>query len=265
MRLYLSFAVFAVVVVALLPARAFADPKTEAKQHREQAAAAFREKRFEDALDALNKAYALEPKAELHYAIGQIYVKLGRCPDAIIAYEQFLASKPARDRAATAREAIEVCKTNPPPAEVTTEPAPEPSPEPEPAPAPVVQAPPEPDVPHTITQATPTEEGAPPWYKDGLGIALVGGGTALAVAGVAVYVIARGNLADSEDAATYQEQVDLYDSARSKQMVSFVLVGAGVVATGLGVYHYVKRSGTERSVAFVPTSGGGLVTWSGRY
>jgi tetratricopeptide (TPR) repeat protein len=98
---------------------AAADPKTDAKEHFAKASSAHKEGRFSDALNELTIAYALDPKPELLYAIGQIHVKLGQCPQAITFYQRFLASNPKPEQAALARKAIEVCKTNPPPAEPT--------------------------------------------------------------------------------------------------------------------------------------------------
>jgi hypothetical protein len=62
-------------------------------------------------------AYALDPRPELLYAIAQVHVKLGECPQAITFYERFIASNPKPEHVARARQAIEVCKTNPPPPE----------------------------------------------------------------------------------------------------------------------------------------------------
>src|SRR5262245_1184185 len=96
---------------------AYADSKSDAKQHFEAASAAHKAGKFRDALTELMTAYALDPKPELLYAIAQVHVKLGQCPQAITFYERFLAGNPKPEHAARARKAIDVCKTNPPPPE----------------------------------------------------------------------------------------------------------------------------------------------------
>jgi len=106
-----------ICVLAAVPSQALADPKVESKEHFERASAAHKDGRFNDALTELMIAYALDPRPELLYAIGQIHVKLGQCPQAITFYERFLASHPKPEHAVRATKAIEVCKTSPPPAE----------------------------------------------------------------------------------------------------------------------------------------------------
>lgn len=96
---------------------AFADPAREAKEHFQLASAAHKAGRFRDALKELMLAYALEPRPELLYAIAQVHVKLGECPQAISFYERFLASNPKAEHASRANAAITICKTNPPPPE----------------------------------------------------------------------------------------------------------------------------------------------------
>jgi tetratricopeptide (TPR) repeat protein len=105
------------ISVAVSTTTAFADSTTEAKQHFELASAAHKAGKFRDALNELMLAYALDPKPELLYAIAQVHVKLGECPQAITFYERFLASNPKPEFAARANAAINICKTNPPPAE----------------------------------------------------------------------------------------------------------------------------------------------------
>ena len=110
------------LALVLVPAIATADPKSEAANHKTKAAAAYKDKRWKVVLDELNAAYALDPDPSLYFSIGQVYVKMGRCPDAIIAYEQFLSSKPAADAAQMAREAIAACRAA---ATVAPDPGPE--------------------------------------------------------------------------------------------------------------------------------------------
>ncbi len=213
-----------------------ADSKADAKKQLAIAAKAYEEKRWQDVLDALGKAYEIDPRPELHFSIGQVYVKMDRCADAIGAYDKFLASKPGADEAQIAQEAIDSCKAKLPP----------------PAPAPIV-VPPEP-------KPLPRDH----WYSDKLGVGLVGGGAALTLVGITFYVLAKGTVSDADDAPTYGEQQDLFDSAKTKRLVSVVFTLAGAATLGVGIVHYVKKRPADR-VGVAPTRDGGFITWTGRF
>ena len=68
------------------------------------------------------------------------------------------------------------------------------------------------------------------------------------------------SLSDAENAATYGQQVDNYDSARSKRLVAVLLGLGGAAALGVGVYHY-KTKQQDRGVAVIPLRDGGLISW----
>ena len=247
---------------------AFADSKADAKAHMEAAAAAYKEGRFEDTLVELNKAYAIDPKPELHYSIGQVYIKLGRCDDAILAYESFLASKPSRERADLANQAIATCKTqkanNPPPPTTTPIETTGGAGVDNEAP-PGVEPPPATTVP--VAEPAAGKVDAPPvWYKDKLGLGLTGGGAVLTIVGLVMYSSARGKIDDAEKADNYEESQSLYDDAKSQRTTSMVVTVIGLAATGVGVWRLLKkRSEQEQGVAFVPTTSGGLITYSGGF
>jgi tetratricopeptide (TPR) repeat protein len=259
----MSTSKLALVLAVAIPLTAVADNKTDAQEHMKKAGTAYKEKRWQEALDELNKAYALDPNPKLHFSIGQIYIKMGRCPDAIIAYEQFLASKPSYDDAQVAREAIAACKAA---ATVAPDPGPdEKPPDPPPIePTPPPQPPPVEETPRVLTPPAPVDHGGGRWYQDKFGVAMVGGGSLLVVTSVVLYMQARGQASDAEDAATYGEQADLFDSARSKRTLSVVIGLVGVAAAGVGGYHYMKKSKSEdhRGLVIAPTRDGGFVSWT---
>lgn len=251
-----------VLALALaIPLSAAADNKTDAQEHMKKAAAAYKDKRWQDALDELNKAYALDPNPKLHFSIGQIYIKMGRCSDAIIAYEQFLGSKPKYDDAQVAREAIAACK-----AAATVAPDPGPDDKKPEEPPPVEPTPPKEDIPAVLTPPTPVDNGGggDRWYKDKFGVAMVGGGSVLVLTSVVLYFQARGQASDAEDAATYGDLTDQYDSAKSKRTLSVAIGLLGAAAVGVGAYHYRKKSKSEdhRGLVIAPTRDGGIVTWT---
>ena len=232
------------LAVAAAPSAARADAKTEAQTRMNRAAELHRAGKFAEALNELTIAYTLDPRPELLYAIGQMHVQLGDCPQAILFYERFLTTNPASVPAAAATEAIETCRSHP-----------DSVPRSEPPPPPAEPPPP------------PPPEGPAPWYTDKLGVALLGGGVVLGAAGIVTYLAARSNLDDAEDATDYQAHDDLVDRAHSKRLIAAVLGAAGVGLATAGVTRYVlrRRAGARSTVGAAPARGGGLVTWSGRF
>jgi tetratricopeptide (TPR) repeat protein len=236
-----------VVALLALPLVASAGPKDKdkAKQHIQKATDAHQAGKYDVALTELQAAYELDPQPDLLYAIGQVHVKLGRCDEAIVSYEKFLATKPPKEPASAAQEAIDNCKK-----ELAAAPPPPPPPDPQPQPPP----PPPPPPPE-----------ARPFYTDLLGTALVGVGVASLAAGGVFYVSARGTLDDADAAMTYSEHADLVDDARMKRNLSIVFGGVGIAAVGVGVWHWMKFRSEQQSVVVMPTASGGMVSWAGRF
>jgi len=280
------------VVLLVAPATAFADQKEDAKAHVAKATKAHKEGRFEEARVELEAAYALDPRPDLLYAIGQVYAKLGKCDEATTFYKHFGAAQHDPKIAKVVDQAIAACK---PASEPTTAPPP-PSDKPSPAklttdkpapltdkPAPVMNQPaPTADKPAPVTprpQPFAQTKPAPapgaaqqrsPWYKDKLGDGLVLGGVVATVVGFVEY---RGALADLDAAEnrTTTTSLDRYnelvDSAHGKRMVSVVLVGAGGALITAGILHYVlhDRTAEVRTVGVAPAHGGGVVTYEGSF
>jgi tetratricopeptide (TPR) repeat protein len=235
-----------ILVAALLaPAVAFAKtPKQEAKALVAKAMKAHGNGDYATALQHLQAAYEKDPQPELLYAIAQVHVKLLQCKEAINFYEQFLATNPGEAAAKDTREAIDTCKAQLPP-----DPPPPPPPEP-------VTPPPPPPPPPSL-----------PWYRDAIGAGLVGGGLVAAGAGVFVYISARKDLDDAENATSHDAYTDLVDGARSKRVLSVVLIGGGVALVGYGVTRIVMRkpAETEPRLSIAPARGGGIVSWGGSF
>jgi len=231
--------ILTIASVLLVPLAADAD---QAGPHIEKATLAHKEGRFADALVELQAAYAIDPRPELLYAIGQVQVKLGRCGDAISSYELYLATNPSERSAGATHQAIETCR-----AQLAAAPPPPPA-----GPPP---------------SAAPPSSRARPWYTDKVGDALVLGGAVAGVFGVVIYVGARSDLDSAEAAPTLTRYDELVDRARTKRAASVVLIGGGVALIGAGIVHYLvhDRATESRGVGVVPATGGGLVTWTGRF
>lgn len=255
------------ITLALLALPASADNKAEAKSHVDSATAAHKEGRFDDARKELEAAYALDPQPQLLYALGQVNVKLGRCAEAITYYEQFIQTKPAQAATDAANQAIVTCRVAITQAEAQAQqkPAYEPSDAQLPPAGEDTERPLETERPaQSVTPATaPT-----PWYKDVLGMSLVGVGTASLAAGVVLYVHANGRLDDVEGAPTYAEARSIVDDAKRTRAISLAFTAAGAALVAGGIVYYVKRDsgrGEARAVSVTPTTSGGLVTLSGRF
>jgi tetratricopeptide (TPR) repeat protein len=271
----------ALAAIIAAPVTASANPKRDARAKFTRAMKAHKEGRFDDALVDLEASYKLDPRPELLYAMGQIYVKLGKCSDAESSYQRFLATNKDRDMASLVRQALHACKPAadpPPPPEppaVATavepprvEPAVAPPPpsapiEPPPPPAPM---PPRPSLAAASGSATvaPVEVRAH-WYSDKLGDALVIGGVAAAAVGVVLYRRALSDLDAAEGSTTLDRYTSLTSSAHTDRTYSIVLGGGAVLLVGAGIVHYALHGRTKETsgVGLAPVRGGGLVTWTG--
>jgi len=238
----------ALLTLAAAPGLARADAKAEAQTRLEHATELYKAGKYAEALNELTVAYTLDPRPEMLYAIGQMHVQLGNCPQAILFYERFLSTHPDAVPADAATEAIETCKNKP-----------DALGKPEPTPPAGSNS--------KITPPPPPPERPAPWYTDKLGVVLLGGGVVLGVAGVATYASARSDLDAAGDAPDYQRHADLVDRAHGKRTIAVVLgvAGAGLAGAAIVRYVLVRRSSARATVGVASAPGGGLVTWEGRF
>lgn len=234
-----------------LAGSAIADAKQEAKLHLDKAGIAHKEGRYDDARKELEIAYTLDPQPALLYAIGQVHVMQGQCPQAITFYERFIESKPSEAQAKKAQEAIDTCKKL-----QAEKPADKPVVIEKPVEKPVI-------VEKPVTVVTTTK----PWYTDVVGDVLVGVGLAVGVTGAIFY---KGALSDRDAAdrvMSYEEYDGLIDDSSSKQRLAIILGASGGALIVGGIISYIVRDRTveTRTVAVTPTSQGGIVTWSARF
>jgi tetratricopeptide (TPR) repeat protein len=219
-----------------------ADPraKAEAKRHIDHAAALHAQGKFAQALDELKTAFSLDPRPELLYAMGQIHVSLGKCPQAIMYYRRYLAMNPDPDTAGAAREAIQACASNPPPA--------------------------------ATTSASTADDPAAPvasdraWYRDYVADTMVAGGIAAGLVGIFEYRSAVQDRDRADTATSYQRYVQLVDQAHNERVVAVVVGVAGAALAAAGGLHYVfTRQHARQTISFNPGQGGGIVSWTGRF
>jgi tetratricopeptide (TPR) repeat protein len=236
--------------LALAPAIARASPGDDAKAHVARATQAHKEGRYDDARVELEAAYALTPKPELLYALGQVNAKLGRCDDATAYFQRFVATQSDPQVAKVVDQAIAACKpAAPPPAAAAPAAAPAASP------------------------AAPTAAAAPEgarWYHDKLGDGLVLAGVTAVIVGLVEYHSAVSDLDAAEDRAaapTVTRYFQLVGEAHDARTTALVLTGVGGLLIAGGVVHYAlhDRGAEARGIAVAPAPGGGLVTYQGRF
>jgi len=235
--------------LALAPAIARANPGDDAKAHVARATQAHQEGRYDDARVELEAAFALTPKPELLYALGQVHAKLGRCGDATAYFRRFAATQSDPQVGRVIDQAIAACKpaarppAGPPPAAPAASPAP-----------PAAAASPE----------------AARWYHDKLGDGLVLAGVTAVIVGLVEYRSAVSDLDAAEDrtaAPTVARYLELVGEAHDKRTTALVLTGVGGLLIAGGVVHYAlhDRGAEARGVAVALAPGGGLVTYAGRF
>ncbi|MEM6994401.1 MAG: hypothetical protein AAF721_28055 [Myxococcota bacterium] len=212
---------------ALLLALALVAPNDPAAR----AAEFFERGEFEAAIEELDRAYEIEPDPAFIFARGSALGKLGRCDEAIQAYEEFLATSPPKSQAGTAFDRIQECRRQL--AEERDEeamaPAPEPEVEPEPAP--------DPDEP-------PKTRRASGWARDPLGGVLLGSGIALAATGGALVGVGAQRRERASASAT---EGDFRGDLRSSNVLQGVGIGLAVAGGGLIVGAVIRYAVVRRA------------------
>jgi tetratricopeptide (TPR) repeat protein len=264
----------ALVVVSCGVARAEVQgAKQAAEVHVARATELHQQGELAQALVELKTAYALDPRPPLLFAMGQLHVQLGECPQAITYYERFLSTSPPPPQASLASQAIDTCKTHPP----IVEPRPQAPAAPEPAEATSVEATAasseSPGITATSPQEVPTRVGsrdvmAPGrWSPRFAAGALAGGGVLATTAALLVYRSAVGMRADADGLADYQRYAQRIDAAHTRRNIAIVLgaSGAALAVAGGAYYFFSQRGRRAPGVVVTPGDGGGVVSWSGRW
>ena len=211
-------------------------PRARALQLFEQSARAYREGRFQDAIDILLEARRAKAEPVLLYNIGRAYEALGSSTQAADAYATYLLEEPgAPDRRAlemridTLRaqaNELEKARALPPPVEAKP-------------------LPPEPPPPPAAAESAPVV----PWVVVGVGAVGIGAGVALGLAAQARH---RSAVDEPGQAAAQREQ----DRAETLATGATVALIAGAAATAAGIGWLSVRlftAGPARVVA-TPTS-----------
>jgi tetratricopeptide (TPR) repeat protein len=225
-------AVLAAFAVAAPPRLAHADApasvagEPSAESPGERAARHFAAERWDEAIEALIEAYALDPDPDYLYARAQAERFRGRCPAAIVYYKRFLDSDPSlRQREDTERNIVMceqlVADAEPPPPRVD---------------------------PSSVTQS-PRERPPAPAPRDVAGAVLVTIGAIATAAGASVWIAGarvRARAPDADHEATY-----VRTAARGRTLtgvgIGVTSVGVATLLAGIIRYAVVMRRARTRS------------------
>ncbi|HXU69060.1 MAG TPA: tetratricopeptide repeat protein [Polyangia bacterium] len=178
-RLAAAALAFVVVVVAGAAA-AWARPSKSGAEHLVRGSRLYNEGRYDEAIAELQAGYAIDPRPDFLYALGQAERKRGDCKAAVAWYERYVATGPSSQRTVATLVQIDRCKQElasaTPSTTTTAPPAPATPVEPPPAPErPQASAPPPSSAPlpseapatatATTTPTTEAPAGRTPLYK----------------------------------------------------------------------------------------------------
>jgi len=187
---------------------------------------------FVGAIEAFEKGHELEPRPALVFAIAQAHRRRGDCTRARAYFDAFLASNPAPEQAAAARDQRERC--------VDAEPT---EPPPAPAPAPATTAPP--------------PRPRPSLVKDPVVLAAGGSSLVLAATGAALFVSASRAADQAATAPSYARHQELRERAEARQLYGTIALAAGVTAGAVTVWRIWRLrdrpAPTERAISWTPT------------
>lgn len=272
-------AALAAVLLVATAGTAHARPKTRAARAAfDKGVAAYQKNNFQAAADALGRSFEIERDPDTLFAWAQAERKLDRCDRAIVLYEQLLQQPtlPEANRSAVEQKLAE-CRTivaqvaPAPPAEATV--APPASGRGEPA-----TAAPEPPAAGTVApvapspgsgpESPPVESPAYRWYKDPVGLSLVGVGLVAAGIGGGYLLAARAAASDAQSAASYDQIGPLNDKIDQRNKIGAgALIAGGVLVVGGASWILWKQhdSGERRVVTGWLSPGAAGVVVGGRF
>lgn len=242
-----------IAVVLALCLLAPADPASRAEAH-------FAAGEYEQAIEALHEAYAIEPDPAFVFAEGSALQELGRHAEAIQAYERFLALAPPKEQAQKAFDRIQVCRaalgeagSDSPPLDRE----PEPSPASHAAPPPVLAREPAPRVPDDVPPVPR------PWHRDVTGGVLLGVGIAVAATGGALVGVGAARHRQADGASTEGSfRTDLRGSVAMQGVgIGLAVTGGALLVGAIVRYAIVRRRSRSANASHTPNAGALLGRW----
>src|SRR5512141_954700 len=132
----------ALLLAGLVASPALADARADAKRHFREGMSLIAAGQIEQGIAELKQAYAIKPHPDVLYDIAKAYVDLGRIPDALNYFRQYVATDPVdKEQVLSVMQRLQAAIG-----------APAPAPAPPPAQAAAAAAPPPVDVDKLIAQ-----------------------------------------------------------------------------------------------------------------
>jgi tetratricopeptide (TPR) repeat protein len=195
------------------------DKKAEAIQLFEQSADLYRQGKFGEAADLLERAYAMHPEPVLLYNLGRAYDGMGENEKAVDAYKRYLDQVPeAKDKGALSRRIETLEKQIERDKQLAEDEKRR-------------QQQLDQDKDKGSTAPPPPRTAGPgfwPWVVTGVGAATIG-------AGLFVGIQAKSKRSDAQDNPVSRDAQNDYDSAKSMASTANVLLIAGTIITAGGV------------------------------
>ena len=208
----------------------------------------FAAEQWDEAVEALIEAYALDPEPDLLYARAQAERMRGNCRVAIALYERYLESNPSAAQVEDTKVNIRRCEESLFAANAsTTEAAPEPA---------TAEAPPTTPTP---AKQPDTDDRPPRQPVDAVGAVLLAGAIATTATGATLWVLGARWRNSAPDAPTEDEYTDLRRRGRGSTAAGISLIGVGVaLAVGAAIRYgqLAKRRRVAVTPAIAPTAWG---------
>jgi tetratricopeptide (TPR) repeat protein len=247
---------YAIAVAVIVAARsAAANPTADAERYYNNGQTAYDAKRYDDAIAAWDKSYALSHLPALVYNLAQAHRLHGDCAEALDAYKRFVELDPKSPQRASAEGFIRDLDPCPAPTGVMEPPPPPPTLPPSPP-----SLPPSPPHHAMVAHASSGERVA--------GIVVAGVGVATAAVGGYFGAQAQSLASQVRTACASGCEYDAVKSkdqqGRSDETLQYVLyaTGGAAIVTGAIVFALGSRQHVETPVAVAPLPGGAALTWS---
>ena len=179
---------------------------------------------YETVRAELLKQYAIEPRTELLFALGQVELNLGNYEAAIRYYERFIERKPADDQIALAQQAIGAARMR-----LARPDRPGP-----------VGSPPAPERPRVPPRR---------WTTEDTGLVALGGAAVIVGTGLLVYSHQLGN-DRSGNLSAYEARLE---QARTTRWTGAGVAAAGAIVVGAAVLRWrLRPDGTDLAASIAP-------------
>ena len=243
----------AAVLVGVWPAHARAQTRAHtADAHLRRGLERYAARDYEGAIAEFKAGYALEPRRDFLFAMGQAERLSGDCPSAIVYYRRFLARTPNHRQRQAAWDNLRRCQRALSSGPGHTDPTA------------VLFADDTP--PPAITKPPPAPVARPAWYRDPVAGALLVIGVVMVGVGGGFLRAAGSAEANAGHATTYQQYAADMSTAGQRRSIGVATIAAGGALLVGAVYRYITGRATATEKLAVGVSGtGAAVSFGGSF